>query len=106
MKPLLIASVLALTACATSEEFVAGRSDMTVCRFTLGGPHAAAADHEVRRRGLNCQAMYPAIQAQQANENAAVQNFLRSTQPAPAQRPRIVQCDSHRAGSTVQTTCY
>lgn len=95
--------VLLLAGCASSPEYVAGKSDFTVCRFTMGGPHARAADEEARRRGLNCPAMYPAINAQMANENAATQQFLRATQPAPA--PATRTCQTYRVGNSLETTC-
>lgn len=73
---------LALLAGCASPEYVASRGDFDVCRLTMGGPHAQAADQEARRRGLNCHAYYPAIQSRQAQDDAAIQQFLRSGQPA------------------------
>lgn len=93
-----------LAGCASSPEYVASKSDFTVCRFTMGGPHARAADEEARKRGLNCPAMYPAINAQMANENAATQQILRATQPAPAPAP--LRCQTVRTGGTLHTDCF
>jgi hypothetical protein len=99
-----IGIVLLLAGCATSQEYVASTSDFTVCRFTMGGPHARAAEEEARKRGLNCPAMYPAILQKQAQENAATQTYINSLQrPAPA--PMMRSCNSYRMGNTVQTDC-
>lgn len=99
-----VVACLVLAGCASSPEYVASRPDFTVCRFTMGGPHARAAEDEARRRGLNCPAMYPAIQQQMAIENAATQNYINGLQrPAPA--PLMRSCNSYRVGNTVQTDC-
>jgi hypothetical protein len=99
-------SLVFLSGCAITPQQMAGRSNFDVCRFTMGGPHSAVADAEARQRGLDCQPYYGAIQQQQANQNAATQNYLRALQqPAPAmQRP--LNCTSTRIGNTVQTNCF
>jgi hypothetical protein len=105
-RPLAILLALLLAGCAAATpEQMAAQSNFDVCRFTMGGPHAAVADAEARRRALDCQPYYPAIQQQQANQNAATQNFIRSMQqPAPVIQP-TVNCTSYRIGNTVQTRC-
>jgi hypothetical protein len=96
---------LALAGCAASPQHMAAQSNFDVCRFSMGGPHAAVADAEARSRGLDCTPYYPAINQRQANQNAATQNFIRSMQqPAPAMRPPV-NCTSYRIGNTVQTQC-
>lgn len=98
-------SVLVLSGCAASPEQMAGQSNYDVCRFTTGGPHAAVADAEARRRGLDCQPFYPAIMQQKAAQNAATQSWIRSTQQPVYQMPQPVNCTSYRIGNTVQTQC-
>jgi hypothetical protein len=97
-----------LAGCASTPEQMAQQSNFDVCRFTTGGPHSAVADQEARRRGLDCQPYYPAIMQQQANQNAATQNLIRSMQQPVYQMPirPSVNCTSYRAGNTVQTNCY
>lgn len=97
-----------MVGCA-SPEYVARQSNFDVCRLTMGGPHSAAAEAEARNRGLDCAPLYPAIQAKQANENAAINNYLRSMQQplgvTPLQTNPTVNCQSYRSGNTVQTHC-
>jgi hypothetical protein len=96
-------SALAIAGCA-SADYVAHQSNFDVCRLSMGGPHAQTADAEAARRGLDCRQYYGAINAQRANEAAAVNNFLRSTQPPPAPSA-TTNCTSYRVGNTVQTNC-
>jgi hypothetical protein len=100
-----IAACLVLAGCATGPEYVASQSNYDVCRLTMGGPHARNAEWEARMRGLDCQPYYPAIQAQEANRNAAMTNAIRALQPQPAPPSRMLNCTSYRVGTTVQTTC-
>lgn len=104
-----IVGALLLAGCASSPEYVAGQSNFNVCRLTMGGPHARAADAEAARRGLDCRRYYGAIQQQLANENAATNAAIRALrpQPSPAPAPRApVNCTSRRVGNTVQTDCW
>lgn len=103
MRALILVPLL-LAGCA-SPDYVATRSDMTVCRFTLGGPHAALADIEARRRGLNCMAMYPAIQAQMANENAATQSIQQMLKPPATPAAPPVNCRTVRVLNGWNTYC-
>lgn len=98
-------SLLVLAGCASSPDYVARQSNWDVCRLTMGGPHARAAEAEAARRGVDCQPLYPAIQGKMANENAATQNYLRSLQPAPSPFSAPATCQSYRVGNTVQTDC-
>lgn len=98
--------LLVLSGCA-SPDYVASRGDFDVCRLSMGGPHAAYADAEARRRGLNCHAYYPAINSQMRRENAATQQFIQQLRPAPA--PSIqapIHCRSiHVGNGIVNTVC-
>jgi hypothetical protein len=100
--------VVLLAGCASSPEYVAEQSNFDVCRLTMGGPHARAAEHEAYNRGLNCAAMYPAIQARMQQENAATQQFIQTLtpqrRPVPAIAPSVT-CHSRRVGDAVQTFC-
>lgn len=99
---IIILSAALLAGCATNPQEL---SNYDVCRFTMGGPHARAAEIEASRRGLNCPAMYGAITAQESARNAATANFVRQINPpAPAARPPV-NCTSYRAGNTIQTQC-
>jgi hypothetical protein len=98
-----ILSALFLAGCANSPDYVARQSNYDVCRLTMGGPHSRNAEAEAARRGVDCAPLYPAIQAREGARDAAVQNYLRSTQPAPIPQPR--SCTSYRVGNTVQTDC-
>mgnify|MGYP000128416873 CR=1 FL=1 len=102
MKAIVALSVFALAGCAGSPEYAASQSNWDVCRLTMGGPHARYAEAEAVRRGLDCRPYYGAIQGQMANQNAAVQGYLRSMQPTP--QP-TTNCTSYRAGNTIQTDC-
>ena len=109
MKRLSILSLVLAAGCASSPEYVAGQSNFNVCRLTMGGPHARAADAEAARRGLDCRQYYGAIQQQLANENAATNAAIRALrpQPTPAPAPRApVNCTSRVIGNTVQTDCW
>lgn len=109
MRTATVAAVFVLAGCASSPEYVAGRSNFDVCRLTMGGPHAVAADAEARRRGLDCRQFYGAIMQRQANENAATDAAIRALRPAQpaAQPPRPpMNCTSRRVGNTVQTDCW
>lgn len=103
MKLWTIGVALLLAGCA-SPDYVARQSNYNVCRLSMGGPHSRYAEAEASRRGLDCRQYFGAIQQQQANENAAIQNYLRSTQPAPAPRPPV-NCTSYRIGNRVETQC-
>src|SRR6478752_2485867 len=83
----ILTGLLALTACASSPEYVARQGNFDVCRLTMGGPHAKAAETEAHNRGLDCQQLYPAISAKQAQENAATQQYLRTLQPPQIHPP-------------------
>lgn len=101
MKFLAVGALAVLAGCA-SPDYVASRADFDVCRLSMGGPHAQLADAEARQRGLNCQAMYPAIVYRQAAENAAVQNYINTITPKPV--PQTV-CNSQRIGDQIRTVC-
>lgn len=89
----------ALVGCA-SPEYVASRSNWDVCRLSMGGPHAAFAEEEARRRGLDCRPYYGPIQQQLSNEAAATQQIQRMLNPQPA-----LTCETTTLGSTSRTTC-
>jgi hypothetical protein len=89
-----------LVGCA-SPDYVATRSNYDVCRLTMGGPHARAAEAEAANRGLNCLAYYPAIQSREAGQNAAIQQLLR---PAPPAAPPLT-CRTVRIGNSLETQC-
>lgn len=101
--PLLLA---ALIGCAATPEQMAQKSSWDVCRFTMGGPHARLAEAEAARRGLDCRPYYGAIQQQNANQNAAVQNYLNTiNRPVqPLQKPQ--QCESRWVGNRLETFCW
>lgn len=102
MRLLLLAPLL-LVGCAITPEQMAERSNIDVCRFTLGGPFAKIADAEVARRSLDCAPLYPVIAARMNAQNAATQNMLRNiNQPAP---PRPINCTSYNTGYSIQTQC-
>ena len=101
MRAVVLFAPLLLVGCA-SGDYVASRGDFDVCRLTMGGPHAAFADAEARRRGLDCRQYYGAIQGQQQRENAAVQQYLA---PRPSAFPRPQTCQSYRVGNSVETVC-
>lgn len=107
MRGLLIISAAVLAGCATSPQQMAQETDWNVCRFTMGGPHSRVAESERQRRSLDCTPLYPAIAAQQANLNAATQNYLNATRPPPPMSaPRQMHCNSVRtSNNTVQTIC-
>lgn len=105
MKRLSILSLVLAAGCASSPEYVAGQSNFNVCRLTMGGPHARAADAEAARRGLDCRQYYGAIQQQLANENAATNAAIRALQPQPVRRAAPTNCTSYRVGNTIQTDC-
>lgn len=98
--------LLALAGCAMTPQEMSTVSDWNVCSLSMTPVQGEVAFNEARRRGLDCRPYYPAIQAQQANENAALQNFLRATQPPPAPTPRTMHCTSQQAGHTIQTACW
>lgn len=100
-------TLLGAAGCA-SPEYVARSSNYDVCRLSMGGPHAQAADAEAARRGLNCQSMYGAISAQEAQRARANQDLVNALRPPPQPLliPPQVNCTSYRTGSTVQTTCH
>jgi hypothetical protein len=102
---MMLALLASLYGCATPE-YVAGQSDWNVCRFTMGGPHARNAEAEAKRRGLDCRPYYGAIQQQKASEASAIQNYLRSTQPAAMPAPAIRNCRSVRVGNGIETQCW
>lgn len=102
MRSVLLAC-LVLGGCASSPEYVARQSNFDVCRLTMGGPHSRAAEEEAARRGVDCRPLYPAISARQAQENAAVQQYINSTRPAPISPSK--SCTTYRAGNTLQTDC-
>jgi hypothetical protein len=101
-----IVALIALTGCAAMPpDQMAQKSHWDVCRFTMGGPHSQVAEGERQRRGLDCGPYYPAIQQQQANQNAATQTFINSLQ-RPAAAP-VRNCQSIRtSANTVETRCY
>jgi hypothetical protein len=108
MKLAIVAAGLVLAGCAsTPAEQV---SNWDICRYTMGGgDNARVAQREAQRRGLDCAPYYPAINAKLANENAAMNNFLRQINPPPPviQPPRSVNCTSRRtSNNTVQTDCW
>ncbi len=95
---------LALAGCITmAPHEMARQSNYDVCRFSMGGPHAAVADGEARSRGLDCSQMYGAITARERANNDAVNNYLRATRPPPPAHP--VNCTSYRVGNQIETTC-
>lgn len=84
-------------------------SNWDICRYTMGGGNnAMVAQQEARRRGLDCTPYYPAINARIANENAAVNNFIRQMNPPvqPMPFPQPMNCTSNRMGNTVNTSCW
>jgi hypothetical protein len=103
MKLTLILPVVLLAGCATNPQEL---SNYDVCRFTMGGPHARAAEIEASRRGLNCPAMYSAIAARESARNAATANFIQQLNPPPSAIRPPVNCTSYRRGNTVQTDCH
>jgi hypothetical protein len=104
MRIAIVLSAFALAGCITmAPQEMARQSNYDVCRFTMGGPHAAVADNEARRRNLDCSQMYGAITARERANNDAVNNYLRATRPPPPAHP--VNCTSYRVGTTVETTC-
>lgn len=101
MRVLLSISALILAGCAgpiPADQV----SNFDLCRYTMGGPYARSAEAEAARRGLDCRPYYGAIQQQQANQNAAMQQYLNTLQPRPSP---AVNCTSYRVGNTVQTDC-
>ena len=107
MKFLPVLAAVVLSGCAATPQEMAQQSNFDVCRFTMGGPHSQIAHNEMQRRKLDCAPYYPAIAAQQANQNAALQNFINATQKPAAAPPRPpVSCTSRRTGNTVQTDCW
>lgn len=112
MKKLAIIGALALAGCASlsSEEYVAGLGTYDICRLTMGGPHAVAAEHEARRRGIDCAPLYPTIQATEARRTGAVLQYLQMQQqpvyqPVAPQFPQRTNCTSYRVGNSIETTC-
>jgi hypothetical protein len=115
MRRLALLSAVVLSGCAItpqqSQDYVAGLGNWDVCRLTMGGPHARAAEHEARNRGVDCAPLYPAIAAQMQGQNAAILQYLQNTRPQPIQQAPVYQipqpttCTSQRLGSTVQTIC-
>lgn len=95
----------ALAGCAPltwqdSQDYVARQSDFNVCRLTMGGPHSQMAQHEAHNRALNCPQYYGAILQQQAQQDAAIQNYINSTKPPPA-----VHCTTTSSYNVANTTC-
>ena len=73
LAPLTLLAPLLLAGCAamTEAEFRA-QSNFDICRLSMGGPYAAAADYVARERALNCTAYYGAITQRQQAENAVM----------------------------------
>lgn len=105
MRVLMIpAALVALAGCAMTPEQLSARSNWDVCRLSMTPAQGRVAEQEAQRRGLDCRPYYGPIQAQQANENAAIQNYLRSTQPAPMPTP--MNCRTVRIGNSLETQCF
>lgn len=108
MRKILICAVTAglLAGCATMNETeFRALSNYDICRYSMGSTYAAAADKVARERSLDCRSYYGAIQQQKANQNAAVNNYLRSINP-PMEPSTTTNCDTVRIGSSLQTRCW
>ncbi len=105
MRSLVAVSLIALAGCASVPATEV--SNFELCRYTMGGgQNARTAEAEAARRGLDCRPYYGAIQQQQANQNAAIQQYINTLQPRPRPAPQPgVFCTSRRVGNTVQTDC-
>lgn len=96
-----------LAGCAATPEQMAQESNYTVCRFTMGGPHARVAEYERQRRSLDCAPYYGAIAAKLQAESAATSNLQRAIAPPPRQRPpKPVECRTVYSGNVANTQCY
>lgn len=102
MKLVSFALAVTLTGCAAPMH---ERSDYDVCRLTMRGLWVAEASQEARRRGTNCQALYPIIIQGEAANNAATMQLLQMMRPAPPAPASTMTCDSYRYGNRVETTC-
>lgn len=102
----ILAVGFALAGCVTvTPQDMAQKSDWDVCRFTMGGPFSQLAEYERNRRSLDCQPYYPAINARQANQNQAVDAYLRSINtPAPVLTPPVT-CRTVYMGNVARTVC-
>lgn len=92
-------------------------SAMDLCRGTLyfRPINAQTAREEASRRGLDCTALYGAVQADEASRRAAAVQLMQNQPPVyqpqpayqlpmPAPRQQI-NCESYRVGNSVQTNC-
>jgi len=97
--------------CAATPEQVAqalpSMSNIEICRGVMiaSGQKAAMAQGEAARRGLNCSQYFGAIQQQDAQQNAAVQNYIQSLKPPAPGFPATTNCTTVRIGNTLQTQC-
>lgn len=104
MKTFLSLVALSLAGCAAPMVPVGTVSNFDLCIMTMrGGNDAMTAQEEAARRGVDCTAYYPAIQAQQARQDAAAQQFFNSLRRPPP--PPRVNCTSDRYGNRTHTTC-
>jgi hypothetical protein len=110
MRAFPILFVVLLAGCSATPEQVAQAlpqmSNMEICKGVMiaSGQKAAMAQGEASRRGLNCAQYFGAIQQQDANQNAAINNYLQSINPPQTLRPTM-NCRSYRVGSDVRTDC-